>query len=222
MDEDAAVERAAERIRAVSSHCGAVHITEDVLGRRRVPPLVLAARVADVAPRMQVTVSMRVRDRSAPQIEEFARECASAGVSGVLAVMGDPRQGGPPDSGQTPSGSLGALRAAGLEAYLSVPAEPGPRALAAKTAARPDGFMTQVISSANQARALAAKLDGFKLIPIIMFPSPKNAPSAGMLGVRPPGPEGFSGLLSGVLEATGEALVTSPSDYAGLLEFFTS
>lgn len=220
VDVDAAVERAAERIAEMSRYCGAVHITEDVLGRRRVPPLVLAAKISDCAPRMQVTVSMRVRDRSASQIAEFARECAATRVSGVLAVMGDPREGGPPDSGQTASGAVGILRSAGLKPYLSMPAEPRERTLASKTAAGPDGFVTQVVSSAEQARALCSKLDGFKVIPIVMFSSPKNLPSARLLGIPMSGD--FADLLSGVVDAAGDALITSPSDFAGLLRFFAT
>lgn len=220
MDEAAAVAKSADRIESISKYCGGVHITEDVLGRRRVPPLTLAARVADLAPRMEITVSMRVRDRSAGQIAEFGRECSSAGVSGVLAVMGDPREGGPPDSGQRPSGAVQILRSAGAKAYLSVPAEPKERALSAKIAAHPDGFITQVVSSAGQARALCSKLPGFRVIPIVMFSSPKNLPSARLLGIPMAG--SFAGLLSGVIDAAGDALVTSPSDFAGLLRFFST
>lgn len=214
-----ALEASVGRIERISKYCSAVHITEDVLGRRRVPPLELAAKISDRLPRMPLTVSMRVRDRSAEQIRGFAHECASAGVSGVLAVMGDPRPGGGSDSGQRPSGAVDILRAAGARAYLSVPAEPGEKTLAAKAAARPDGFVTQVVSSASQVRSLASRLPGFEIIPIVMFSSPKNAPSARMLGISMPGLDGFAALLKEVTVAAGDALVTSPSDFAGLLGF---
>lgn len=213
-----AVQRTIARIKEISRYCPGIHITENVLGRPRVSPLEIAGAVAVAMPGLEMTVSMRVRDRSPDQMEDFARRCADAGVSAVLAVMGDPRRDGGKDSGQKPSRAVPLLRPI-IKTYLSVPAEPSGRALDAKAAAHPDGFVTQVVSSADQVRNLQAHLHGFKVIPVVMFPSPMNEPSARALGVE--APPDFGGLLSEVQEIAGEVLISSPSDYAGLAGFLS-
>lgn len=214
-----AVRRTVRRIKEISRYCGAVHITENVLGRPRVSPLEIAGIASIEAPGVEITVSMRVRDRDPAQMDEFARRCSGAGVSGILAVMGDPRRDGGKDSGQTPSRALPRLRRPGLKTYLSIPAEPSGRAIDAKSAARPDGFVTQVVSSAGQVRGLLSHLPGFKVIPVLMFPSEKNAPSARMLGLE--ASYDFGRTLSELHRMTGDVLLSSPSDYAGLLEFLS-
>lgn len=218
-DAGGAVERTVGRIKEISGYCRAVHITENVLGRRRISPLEIARRVSKEAPDLEITVSMRVRDRDPGQIDRFVQECSESGVSGILAVMGDPRSDGGSDSGQTPSRAVPRLRAAGAKAYLSMPAEPKDSTLGAKSAARPDGFMTQVVSSPSQVRRLCARLPGFEVIPIAMFPSPKNEPSARMLGIDTS--HDFAELVSEAQNAAGDVLITSPSDYAGLLRFLS-
>lgn len=214
-----AVQRTARRIKEISKYCGAVHITENVLGRPRVSPLEIAGIASIEAPGVEITVSMRVRDRDPDQIGEFAERCSEAGVSGILAVMGDPRRDGGKDSGQKPSRALPRLRRSGLKTYLSIPAEPSGRSIDAKAAARPDGFVTQVVSSAGQVRNLLSHLPGFKIIPVLMFPSEKNAPSARMLGLE--ASYDFGGTLAELQELTGDVLLSSPSDYAGLLGFLS-
>ena len=52
---------------------------------------------------------MRVRDRNMQRIEELVEEYASAGIDGVLVLMGDPSQDGRADLGLVPSSVAGSL-----------------------------------------------------------------------------------------------------------------
>lgn len=211
----------AGRIRRISQYCNAVHLTEDVLGFSRVSPLDAGRTVGRILPDLTLTASLRVRDKTLEQVDRFVAECLELGFSGILVLMGDPRRDGRPDSGLVPSMVARHIRKTtpGIGVYLSVPAGPDFAKLYKKKAAGPDGFMTQVIQSVRQVRTLAENLAGFSVIPIVMYPSPKNAASAKFLNLDMSYADNFAGFVSEILDVTGDILLTSPSDFEGLYGF---
>ena len=223
------------RVAELGDRCDFVHVTESVMGTRRVPPMAAARSIMARSPGMPVTVTMRTRERSEPEALKFAGEARGAGIKGILIVMGDPpRGGGRPGAVATaarpslaPSRAARILRAAaggqGPDLFLSVPAGApsdagaAPPALQAKIDAGPAGFFTQVVSSVRQARGTSALLApmGFRVVPIVLVPSKANKRSAALLGLDWSGYEGDpAGFIRDVHDAAGDVLVTSPSDFS--------
>lgn len=213
-----------ERIRSISDSCNAIHLTENVLGFQRVSPLTVGRVIKREIPGLSITTSLRVRDKTEAEIMGFVSECIEIGLSGVLAVMGDPSRDGGPDSGQIPSAVVKKLQESGIgssiDLYLSVSNEPNYDKITRKVEANPSGFMTQVVQSTEQVRDLAANLRGFKIIPIILFPSEKNKKSAEFLNLDLASyREDFGDFVGQIHDITGDVLITSPNDFAGLRGF---
>lgn len=213
------ISRQLERVDEIAPFCGGIHVTDSVLGMRRVSAMRVARRIKERHCSLQITISMRVRDRTMREVEGLVEEAASAGIDGVLILMGDPPQHPRPDSGLIPSEVARRLAASspGTRLYLSLPSSPNFTKIRRKIAARPEGFVTQVIRSEEQVRRLCDMLKpwGFRIIPCIMLPSERNAGSAKILGLDwssyRSDPTGF---VSRVHEAAGDVLITSPSDFA--------
>ncbi len=224
MDMEAAVSEFVEKIRLISASCDAVHLTEDVLGFKRMSPIRVGRVIRDEIPSMPITASMRVRDKTERQIQGFVEECIGAGFSGILILMGDPPQDGRPDSGEVPSRVVKDLRSQGIDSkidlYLSVPSDPDFSKLGKKVDANPRGFVTQVIQSPGQVQNLRDNLPGFAVIPIILFPSRKNSKSAKFLDIDLAMYEkNFAQFASDAHAITGDVLFTSPNDFHGLEGF---
>ena len=225
-DTKQSVARFVDRIRTISEKCDAIHLTENVLGFERVSPLEVGGIIREEIPGLPVTASLRVRDRSEDEICDFVQRGIDIGLAGVLVLMGDPSQTGKADSGQVPSSAVRMLRENGMDSeidlYLSVPSRPDWAKLRRKTDAGPKGFMTQVVQSAEQVQALSDNLGGFSIIPIILFPSAKNARSAEFLSLDlATYSQEFEGLLRASHDITGDVLITSPNDFAGIDEFLS-
>lgn len=226
------------RVAELGGMCGFVHVTESVMGTRRVPPIAAARSIMARSPGMPVTVTMRTRERSKTEALAFAGEARRAGIKGILIVMGDPpRDGGRPAATRptrpalAPSRAASAMRAAaggrGPDLFLSVPAGALPEAgaaspaLQAKIDAGPAGFFTQVVSSVRQAKGISALLApmGFRVVPIVLVPSEANKRSAELLGIDWSGYKGDpAGFIRGVHDAAGDVLVTSPNDFSAALD----
>ena len=223
------VRRAAD----LEDRCDYVHVTESVMGTRRVPPIAAARAIMARVHGLPVTVTMRTRERSESEAAAFAAEARGAGIGGILIVMGDPpREGGLPEGAAAgaarpalaPSRAARSLRdtagAQGLDLFLSVPAGGGAPAsgpMRAKIDAGPAGFFTQVVSSVRQAADISALLGplGFRVVPIVLVPSAANKRSAEFLGLDWSGYEGDPAeFIRAVHDAAGDVLVTSPSDFA--------
>jgi homocysteine S-methyltransferase len=123
-DTDESIQKFVKKIKIISKKCDAIHITENVLGFQRVSPVEVGKIIKKEIPNMEITVSLRVRDKTEKEISEFAHDCISIGFSGILILMGDPSQTGKIDSGQIPSLTVKRLRAQGIDSkidlYLSV------------------------------------------------------------------------------------------------------
>ncbi len=212
------------KLERISTVCNGIHITENVLSIPRVSPLKVGRSIHSRIPDCSLTVSMRVRDKTAPQIDIFANDAISAGFEGLLAVAGD-RSPGSRDSGQIPSKVVSRLRQNReydkLDLYLSVPAGPAFGPIRAKIQAKPRGFMTQVIQTAEQVENIVALLPGFDIIPIILFCSPKNRKAAEFLGIDMFGYGDMAQFVSRIHRITGDVLITSPGDYDGVYGFLS-
>ena len=213
-----------KKIKSISVSCDAVHLTEDVLGFQRISPIKAGKMLKDKIPNLPITVSMRVRDKTTAQIQEFVDECIDIGFSGILVLMGDPSQYGKPDSGEIPSATVSRLYSQGMSTkinlYLSVPNNPNFEKLVKKIDSKPKGFITQVVQSAEQVQNLRDKLPEFTIIPIILFPSEKNLKSAKFLNIDFATYENdFENFAKIIHDITGDILVTSPNDFHGLRKF---
>ena len=227
----------ARRVADLGDRCDFVHVTESVMGTRRVPPIAAARCIMARVHGLPVTVTMRTRERSESEAVEFAAEARGAGIGGILIVMGDPpREGGRPGAGAAaeaagrpvlaPSRAARSLRdaagARGPDLFLSVPAgagaaRPDAGPMRAKIDAGPAGFFTQVVSSVREAADISSLLGpmGFRVVPIVIVPSAANKRSAAALGLDWSGYEGDpAGFIRAVHNAAGDVLVTSPSDFS--------
>ena len=220
-----ALERFIERIWKISDVCGGIHITENVLGMPRISPVLAGRMLQDRGMDMPMTVSMRVRDKNIPDIDCFVKGSAEAGFSGLLVVAGD-RSPDIPDSGQIPSRVVERLCGNGMGSkiglYLSVPAAPNYEKMDRKLRANPKGFITQVVQKPSQVSDIVANLTGYHIIPIALFPSPKNQKAAAFLNLNMSEyRDDFSRFVQKIHDIAGDILLTSPGDYAGLYEFLS-
>jgi len=224
VDTNESIQKFVEKIKIISKKCDAIHLTENVLGFQRVSPIEAGKIIRKKIPNLPITVSLRVRDKSDSEISEFVDDCISIGFSGILILMGDPSQTGKGDSGQIPSLTVKKLREQGVDSkidlYLSISNKPNFSKIGKKLEANPKGFMTQVIQNIEQVQDLSENLKGFSVIPILLYPSPKNEKSAKFLKLDLASySKEFEGLLNQTQKITGDVLLTSPSDFRGLNEF---
>ena len=223
IDLEESISRFIDKIRLISTKCDAVHITENVLGHQRVSPLKIGKIIRREIPNLPITVSLRVRDKNKKEVEEFIQEAISSGFSGILVLMGDPSTD-KKDSGLIPSQVVKELHEKKvddkIDLYLSISTRPDFTKIKKKLDAKPKGFMTQVVQTSEQVENLKEKLEDFKIIPIVLFPSKKNQKSAEFLNLNLAKYEKtFKEFLNKVEEISGDVLITSPSDFSGLNEF---
>ena len=215
--------RFVEKIKKISQKVDAIHLTENVLGYQRVSPTIAGRRIREEIPDIPITVSLRVRDKTEKEIFDFVEECIKIKISGILVLMGDPSKTGKKDSGQIPSSvvkNLKKMTDSKIDLYLSISNNPNFSKIGKKIDANPKGFMTQAIQNVDQVKKLSENLDGFDIIPIILFPSEKNEKSAKFLNIDLESyTKKFEDLTRESHEITGDVLITSPNDFAGVNEF---
>ena len=224
VDTNQSIKKFVDKIKIISKKCNAIHLTENVLGFQRVSPIEAGRIIRQEIPDLPITVSLRVRDKSEKEILEFVEKCISIGFSGILILMGDPSQTGKKDSGQIPSVTVKKLKQQGfnskIDLYLSISNKPNFSKIGKKIDANPKGFMTQVIQNIEQVQSLSNNLNGFSLIPILLYPSPKNEKSAKFLNLDLKAySQKFEELLNKTHEITKDVLLTSPNDFNGVNEF---
>lgn len=224
VDTSESIQKFVEKIKIISKKCDAIHLTENVLGFQRVSPIEAGEIIKKEIPDLPITVSLRVRDKDEKEISEFVEKCIDVGFSGILILMGDPSQTGKADSGQIPSATVKRLKEKGVDSkidlYLSISNNPNFSKIGKKLDANPKGFMTQVVQNVDQVKNLSDNLKGHRVIPIILYPSQKNEKSAIFLNIDwVQHSKRFDGFVKDVHEITGDILLTSPNDFAGLNEF---
>ena len=224
MDLDESISKFIDKIKLISTKCDAIHLTENVLGHPRVSPIKIGKIIKKEIPDLPITVSLRVRDKTQEEIDDFVQDAISTGFSGILILMGDPSQTGHKDSGLIPSEVLKKLREKKIDSkidlYLSISNKPDVSKIKKKLNAKPKGFMTQVIQTSDQVQNLVENFKGYSIIPIVLFPSEKNQKSAEFLNLDLAKYRiNFNEFLSKVQSISGDILITSPSDFVGLNQF---
>jgi len=218
-----------QRIINISKNCNGIHITDSVLGIPRVSPLTLAALIRDFSKKIEITISLRVRDRNLAALTQSVCDAVLLGLNGVLILKGDASADGPKDSGLVPSQVVKHLNESGfnknIDLFLSLPSNPDFNKIGKKLDAEPAGFITQVIHSEKQVTRIVDELkpQGFKVIPCVLLPSEKNANSAKFLKLD------WSGYQNNVVDfiknihrIADDVLISSPNDYVKAQNLFKS
>jgi 5,10-methylenetetrahydrofolate reductase len=221
---DESIEKFVDKIKTISKKCDAIHLTENVLGHKRVSPIKVGEIIKKEIPNIPITVSLRVRDKNEGEIEKFVDKCISIGITGILIIMGDPSQSKILDSGLIPSTVISNLKKkkydSKIELYLSISNKPNFSKIGKKIKANPKGFMTQVVQNIQQVQNLSDNLKQFSIIPIILFPSEKNQKSADFLGLNlSEYSKEFDKFVKDTYKITGDILITSPNDFNGLKQY---
>ena len=226
VDRQESIEKFVDRVKRISKFCDAVHITENVLGFERVPPIEIGAIIKKEIPELPITVSLRIRDKTEEEIIKFVEDSIENQFSGILILLGDPSQNSKPDSGNLPTKILEKLNSSNynskIDFYLSISNNPDFSKIQNKINSKPKGFMTQVIQNINQVENLKNNLKNFDIIPIILYPSLKNESSAKFLNLNlEEYSKNFEEFVNRVHQITGDVLITSPSDFTSLYEFLS-
>lgn len=208
-----------QRVSSISTLCDGIHITDSVLGTKRVSALTAGNILKNNHPHLKITISLRVRDRSMDEIKDIVRKSIDLKLDGILILMGDPSKDNSYESGLIPSQVVKELTkefAEKIDFFLSLPSNPNFDKIQKKIAASPTGFMTQVIHSSKQVERISEKLrlQGFRVIPCILLPSEKNEGSAKFLNLDwseyKKNPANF---IKQIHQIAGDVLITSPSDF---------
>jgi len=224
----ASLKKVQKRIGAISKTCGGIHLTDSVLGVPRISPITTGAILRNSGLRLDITASIRVRDRNITALTQSVYDAILLGLDGLLILKGDEPPSGPKDSKLVPSEVVKHFKHLGFDRntdfYLSLPANPDFDKIQKKIDAEPKGFITQVIQSPDQVTRIVDRLkpQGFDVIPCVMIPSENNSKSANMLGID------FSAyrdevteFISKIYKSAGEVLITSPNDFASAQKTLT-
>jgi len=218
-----------QRIINISKNCNGIHITDSVLGIPRVSPLTLAALIRDFSKKIEITISLRVRDRNLAALTQSVCDAVLLGLNGVLILKGDASADGPKDSGLVPSQVVKHLNESGfnknIDLFLSLPSNPDFNKIGKKLDAEPAGFITQVIHSEKQVTRIVDELkpQGFKVIPCVLLPSEKNANSAKFLKLDWSGyQDNVVNFIKNIHRIADDVLISSPNDYVKAQNLFKS
>lgn len=209
-----------QRVSDISELCDGIHVTDSVLGTRRVSALTTGRLLKTNHPHLQITISMRVRDKDMSLIKQTVKESIEVGLDGILVLKGDPSKENPIDSGLIPSNVVRQLNELGYgkktNFFLSLPSNPNFEKIQKKIIAAPKGFMTQVIHSAEQVQRISDELrpKGFRIIPCILLPTEKNENSAKFLELDWSNyRENPANFIRQIHSIAGDVLITSPNDF---------
>lgn len=215
-----ALKKLVQRVSDISQFCEGIHVTDSVLGTKRVSALTTGKILKTNHPDLQITISLRVRDRDMKSIKEMVEKSLDLGLDGILVLKGDPSKDNMYDSGLVPSQVVKELNdtefSGKAKFFLSLPSNPDFKKIQKKILAGPTGFMTQVIHSSEQVKRISEKLrlQGFRVIPCVLLPSEKNEGSAKFLNLDwseyRDDPAKF---IREIHQIAGDVLITSPSDF---------
>lgn len=220
------LEKLKQRVSEISRSCKGVHITDSVLGTKRVSAIKTSELIKKNFPNLKITISLRVRDKDISQVKKIVDDTIKLKLDGVLILKGDPSEKNE-DSGLIPSQVVKHLKELGvdkkIELFLSLPANPDFDKIKKKVDAKPHGFITQVVSSTQQVSKIVERLkpQGFKIIPILLYPSQKNQKSANFLKLDWSSyQDNFPDFVKKIHNLCGDVLITSPSDFVGVKKEF--
>ncbi|MDE1763163.1 MAG: 5,10-methenyltetrahydrofolate synthetase [Thaumarchaeota archaeon] len=205
--------------------CDGIHVTDSVLGIPRISPITAGFFVKNSNNKIKISASIRVRDRNHTSITQTVCDAILLNLNGVLIVKGDPPPTGPKDSKLIPSDVVRQFNEQGfgekIDLYLSISSNPNFEKIHKKIEAQPKGFVTQVISSADQVTRIVDKLkpQGFAVIPCVLLASDRNQKSAQMLNLDWSGySKDTATFVKEVHNIAGNVLLSSPNDFNGALQ----
>jgi homocysteine S-methyltransferase len=208
------------RVSEIEQKCDGIHFTDSVLGIPRVSPVTTGALIRESNKKIQITTSLRVRDKSLSTLTNLMEDVISSKLNGVLILKGDASSNEQKDSGLIPSKTVKYFKDLGfdkkMDIFLSLPNNPDFNKIQKKIEAEPTGFITQVIHSIEEVSRIFDKLkpNGFKIIPCVLLPSEKNAKSAQFLKLDWSNyKENTLDFINDIHEITGDVLITSPNDF---------
>jgi homocysteine S-methyltransferase len=214
-----------KRINSASKYCNGIHLTDSVLGIPRISPITTGAIIRNDNSKIDITASLRVRDRNITALTQSVYDAILLGLDGLLILKGDEPPAGPKDSKLIPSDIVKHFTKQGfdkkLDFFLSISANPDFDKIQKKISAEPTGFVTQVIQSPDQVHRIVDKLkpQGFKIIPCVMIPSKNNAKSAKMLGIDfAQYEEIIIDYVKEIHNSAKDILITSPNDFKASLK----
>jgi len=208
------------RVSEIENKCDGIHFTDSVLGIPRISPVTTGALIRESNKKIQITTSLRVRDKSLSILTKLMEDVISSKLNGVLILKGDASPNEQKDSGLIPSKTVRYFKDLGfdkkMELFLSLPNNPDFNKIQKKIDAEPTGFITQVIHSIDEVSRISDKLkpNGFKIIPCVLLPSEKNVKSAQFLKLDwSKYKENALDFINEIHEITGDVLITSPNDF---------
>ena len=217
-----------DKIGQIVTSCDAIHITDSVLGIPRVSPITTGSLLRQNNQDLEITISLRVRDRNLTSLTQSVCDAVLLGLNGILILKGDAPPKGPKDSGLVPSEIVKYFKELGfankIDLFLSLPNNPDFDKIQKKIDAEPAGFVTQVIQSVDEVSKIVdvLKPQGFKIIPILLLPSEKNVKSKEFLKLDwSKYQENFPDFIKEIHDLTGDVLITSPNDFKGAQELLT-
>jgi homocysteine S-methyltransferase len=219
------LDKVKHRVSEISTSCHGIHFTDSVLGIPRISPVITGMLIRKLNPKIEITVSLRVRDKNLATLSKLMEETVSGGLDGVLILKGDASPDGQKDSGLIPSQVVKHFNELGygkkLDLFLSLPSKPDFNKIQKKIEAEPAGFITQVIHSIDEVTRIVDNLKphGFKIIPCILLPSEKNKKSAQLLELDwSEYKNSVEDFIRKIHNIAGDVLVTSPNDFTSAKE----
>lgn len=208
------------RVGEISNVCDGLHFTESVLGIPRISPIMTGDLIRKSNQKIQITVSLRVRDKNLNTITQLMEDVVSSKLNGVLILKGDASPNEQSDSGLIPSKTVKHFKELGfdkkMDLYLSLPSNPDFNKIQKKIDAEPTGFITQVIQSIDEVLRITDNLksQGFRIIPCVLIPSEKNVKSADLLQLDwSEYKNSVHDFIKQVHQIAGDVLITSPNDF---------
>ena len=190
------IEKFLNRSRTILEFTKFIHITDSVLGIPRISSIHGAALIRENINNADINVScsVRTRDRNINSIIQFATQSIYLNVKDLLFIMGDePRiniNAATKESLSKPTEVVTILNSLGynklINLNLSIPNKVSDfNKITKRTKANPYAVITQSIGSLQEVKDLKGFLEphSIKLIPCIMIPSKKNIQAAKMIGL---------------------------------------
>jgi homocysteine S-methyltransferase len=200
-------------------------VTDSVLGIPRISPITIGALIRNSNDAIELSASVRVRDRNLTSLTQSICDAILLGLNGVLILKGDPPPAGPKDSKLVPSEVVKHFNEQGIvkkiDLFLSLPSNPDFSKIHKKIEAEPRGFVTQVVNSLDQITRIVDKLkpQGFRIIPCIMLPTEKNTKSARILNLDWSNySDDAVSFIKKAHEISEDVLISTPNDFKGALE----
>ena len=116
------------RVSEISNVCDGLHFTDSVLGIPRISPITTGDLIRKSNEKIEITVSLRVRDKNLNTLTQLMEDVVSNKLNGVLILKGDPSPNEQIDSGLIPSKTVKYFKELGfdkkMDLYLSLPSNP--------------------------------------------------------------------------------------------------